>query len=277
MSITPTKEASTPTSHDSELLIAEARRRGRRHLAIGLLASALVVGLVVATLIAIGRGGAPRGGAVAAESSTTGAPILKTVAHVCAARTPASLPLHASKSFPLEWFPIGSFTARLQLCQKSAVSGYPIKAVLVIVNHTDRTLATYQCPSYWIYSGVVRGVLSSVPAVATVAGLCRSDGSPYVPPGISYTTLELPTVSSSCDRGATVIQRGILPCTKEGGWPPALPVGRYVTSVQLAGLPLRSDTLQIKEVALTSCAKVRHCACSPAGDRPVGKRWEPFC
>jgi hypothetical protein len=279
MNIAPTRvEPTPPTTNDPELLIAEARKRGRRHLAVGLSVGALVAGLIIATLVANDGNGAPRGGKAAVGSAATGTPTSTTVAKLCATRTPTSLPLHASTSFPIGSFRAGSFTARLELCQKSAVSGYPVRAVLAIVNHTDRTLATYQCPSAWIYSGVARGVLSSVPAAASVTDLCRRpDGSPYVPPGVSYVTIELPTVSSSCDRGATVIQQGTLPCTRNGGWPPALPRGRYLTSMQLWGLPLHSDTLPVQRVVLTSCTAGKHCSCSPVGDRPVGGRWVPFC
>jgi hypothetical protein len=277
MNIAPTREPAAPTTPDPKSLITEARKRGRRHLAVGLSATALVAGLIIATLVATGGDGAVSGGKLSVGIAATGTPTSMTVAEVCASRIPASLPLHASKSFPIERFKAGNVAARLELCQKSTVSGYPLRAVLVIANHTDRTLATYQCPSNWIFSGVVNGVLSSDPAVASVTTLCRTNGSPYVPPGNSYMTVELPTVSSSCDRGATVIQQGTLPCTRNGGWPPALPRGRYMTSVQLSGLPLRSDTLPVLQVLLTSCTAQEHCACSPVGDRPVAGRWVPFC
>jgi hypothetical protein len=279
MNIAPTREPSA-VPDPVEVLIKEARQHGRRHMAIGVVAFTLAAGIASIAFIALGGDhgtGAPRNGTAPRTGAATGRQVATTAVRICASRAPASLSLNASIAFPVSRFRIGSFTARLVLCQKSVVSGYPLTAVLAIDNHTNRTLATYQCPDNWIYSGVVKGGLSSVPAVATVTDLCRSNGPPYVPPGTSYMTVELPTVSSSCDRGATVTQQGTLPCTRKGGWPPALPLGRYETSVQIGGLPLRSDTLPLRQVRLVSCTGRENCACSPVGDRPVNGRWVPFC
>lgn len=194
---------------------------------------------------------------------------------LCRSRAVASLPAHATSSHPFNQFRTGSISVRAELCQLSAVSGEPLKAVLVFTNVTDLTLATRECPNHWVFAGVVSGAYSSVPGVTD--DLCRTTGAPYVTPGVSYMTIELPTFSSSCDRGATVTQDGTPPCTKQGGWPPALPLGRFRTYVQILGLPLRSSTLPSLGVSLVGCGSVKDCACSPVGDRPVNGQWVPFC
>jgi hypothetical protein len=194
---------------------------------------------------------------------------------LCRAGGTAALPQHASSSRSIDRFRTGAISVRLELCQASGVSGRPLKALLVFANDTHLTLAIRECPDQWVIAGVVRGQSSSVPGV--LADLCRTNGPPFVPPGVSYMTIELPTFSSGCDRGATVTYGGTPPCTKRGGWPPALPLGRYRTSVEVLGLPIRSPWLPSFGVSLVGCGAVKDCACSPVGDRIVSGHWVPFC
>ena len=194
---------------------------------------------------------------------------------LCRTGATASLPARAASSFPFSEFRAATISVRLVLCEAHVVSGRPLKAVLVVVNHTHRTLATHVCPGELVYAGVKRGRFNSVPGA--LADLCGTIGPPYVPPGASYITIQLPTVSASCDRGATMTYMGTPPCTKHGGWPPALPPGRYRTSVEIYGLPLRSPMLPPRTVSLVRCAAVKDCACSPVGVRPVNGQWVPFC
>ena len=131
---------------------------------------------------------------------------------------------------------------RLVVERTEVRAGTPIRGVAILTNSSKKSILVKACAADgWLFVGISSTTIIYNPAIATVA--CAA--SMRLKPGANRFKITVSTSYQVCSQVAT--KSGVPRCIKSGM--PPLPDGRYLTTVEILGLP--SHTPHPTSIAIT--------------------------